>query len=762
VRPRFVGRDTELRHLRVAAEQARCGKQAVVLVVGPAGMGKTALVRHFVAEQSDFRLMRGVGDPAETSLPFGVLEQLLADAGAGCHANGASPPDALVAGSWLLAALGEAQASGPLLLWLDDAHWADGASLVAATFALRRLRHDRVLAVVGVRTGEERRLPEGLRHLVEESAIRLPLAGLDGPEVAELAMELGWGRLPPSAARRLREQTEGNPLYVRALLAEALANQVTAHGQLFAAAQHPPTAACADPAAQHRHRQDAAELLLLGPDVAAAAALLPEIEAAPPDPRRQLVLGHHAFLAGELEPARRLLADAAADPRASPEVAAAAGAHLAWLAVLAGDGAGAVSWAQRALSAAPSTSPVAGLASGLAAAGMGIAGRARDGLALLAAAARQRPPTPDETTVRGILRLWTDDLAGAIEDLSAAVATVAATGPRATSFAGLANLCLTEFRVGRWDDLVSRAYFALSLARDSNASYSVVFFHAFAAMVHACRGQWTAAEARVDGARRAAAAQADLASHAYAALAAAWLAAARGDPQGVLEVLAPLVGDGELDGAREPGIVPWRHLYADALLATGRLWQAAAVIDRLGELASDRALPSAHAAAARARGRLHVLRGDHVVAGDCLQEALDWAKQVPMPFERALTEADLGQLLRRTGNRHQAHLHLTAAHQQLTALRAVPFLPASCCLGQSTTPAALTSQQYAVARLVAGGCTNREAASQLFVSVKTVEYHLGNIYAKFGIHSRSQLASRFRDQDIPPAPQDALQGDAAR
>lgn len=48
-----------------------------------------------------------------------------------------------------------------------------------------------------------------------------------------------------------------------------------------------------------------------------------------------------------------------------------------------------------------------------------------------------------------------------------------------------------------------------------------------------------------------------------------------------------------------------------------------------------------------------------------------------------------------------------------------------------------------MARLVAAGLTNREAAAELVVSVKTVGYHLGNVYAKVGVTSRSQLVARF-------------------
>ena len=52
-----------------------------------------------------------------------------------------------------------------------------------------------------------------------------------------------------------------------------------------------------------------------------------------------------------------------------------------------------------------------------------------------------------------------------------------------------------------------------------------------------------------------------------------------------------------------------------------------------------------------------------------------------------------------------------------------------------------------MARLVAAGMGNREVASELFVSIKTVQFHLTRIYAKLRVRSRTQLAAHFRDED---------------
>jgi DNA-binding NarL/FixJ family response regulator len=127
-----------------------------------------------------------------------------------------------------------------------------------------------------------------------------------------------------------------------------------------------------------------------------------------------------------------------------------------------------------------------------------------------------------------------------------------------------------------------------------------------------------------------------------------------------------------------------------------------------------------------------------------------------MPFERGMLEAAYGRFLRRIGRRADAVSALEAAQARFAHLDARPFLDRcrrdldTCCRAserrQAGPRATLTRQELAVARLVAAGGTNREAAAKLVVSVKTIEYHLGNVYAKLGVTSRTQLALRLGKQ----------------
>ncbi|MGH3404942.1 MAG: helix-turn-helix domain-containing protein, partial [Streptosporangiaceae bacterium] len=71
---------------------------------------------------------------------------------------------------------------------------------------------------------------------------------------------------------------------------------------------------------------------------------------------------------------------------------------------------------------------------------------------------------------------------------------------------------------------------------------------------------------------------------------------------------------------------------------------------------------------------------------------------------------------------------------------------------------ALTPQELQIALLLAGGKTTREAAAALFLSPKTVEYHLRHVYQRLGLHSREELAERLSQAGDPGQPGDRPAG----
>src|SRR3981081_1674664 len=218
----FVGRQIELRLLRSQFDEALRGHPRLAIIEGPAGIGKTALVDRFLSEYGDVQVLRASGEEYEGSLGDGGGGPVRGSpAGPSAMPRQAPLEDHLIVGAQVLDLLGHLQERGPVILVIDDLHWADQTSLKALLFGLRRLQADRVLALLVMRSEETHRLPEGLSRLIHSGvAARQQLRGLESADLRELAALMGVGALSAGAAERLYQHTEGNPLSARALLAE--------------------------------------------------------------------------------------------------------------------------------------------------------------------------------------------------------------------------------------------------------------------------------------------------------------------------------------------------------------------------------------------------------------------------------------------------------------------------------------------------------------------------------------------------------------
>ena len=159
----------------------------------------------------------------------------------------------------------------------------------------------------------------------------------------------------------------------------------------------------------------------------------------------------------------------------------------------------------------------------------------------------------------------------------------------------------------------------------------------------------------------------------------------------------------------------------------------------------------AQARLAIVRGRLESANGDRDAAECAFTAAVELTEPLGRPYELAQARLALGQFLRRERRRRSAADLILAARATFEQLQAAPAV-ARCDreLGASglgrlkrDDASALTPQEITVAQLVASGHSNREVASDLQLSVKTVEVHLTRIYAKLGISSRGQLAARL-------------------
>lgn len=296
------------------------------------------------------------------------------------------------------------------------------------------------------------------------------------------------------------------------------------------------------------------------------------------------------------------------------------------------------------------------------------------------------------------------------------------------------------------------AELAVSLARDADRASELAYVHAFAAVIPAFRGDWEVASGHVRMATYAAQSTGLPGAIIAAAIARASLATAQDDLDGVIGAAEAVRATGRPE-SHNLGRYDWRPLEVSALIAMGRLGQAEKALAELEAGLPSAATPSAMVTAARLRGELAIAAGCSAAADDAFQTAWRHAQDLQVPLVRAQLEISDGRRLRAAGQPRAAAAQLRTARQRLIMLGARPYLQA--CdqeLAAAGAPAGaepaplppgLTPAEQAVARLVAAGRSNRQTAAELYISIKTVEFHLRHIFDKLGIRSRKDLITRI-------------------
>ena len=220
----------------------------------------------------------------------------------------------------------------------------------------------------------------------------------------------------------------------------------------------------------------------------------------------------------------------------------------------------------------------------------------------------------------------------------------------------------------------------------------------------------------------------------------------QGRMQAGLEDLAGLAARESAWGPGGPGLTHWRADAAVALVAVGRRAEAQALIGEELERARAHGAPRALAITLRAAG---VAKGGPEGV-ELLTEALTVLRDSPAVLERARALVELGAALRRANQRRAAREHLDSGLRlaqrcgaRPLARRAYDELSASgrrLRRSDLEDPYTLTPAERRVARYAAEGMSNRVIAQSLYLSVKTVEMHLGRTYRKLGITARGELA----------------------
>jgi DNA-binding CsgD family transcriptional regulator len=203
-------------------------------------------------------------------------------------------------------------------------------------------------------------------------------------------------------------------------------------------------------------------------------------------------------------------------------------------------------------------------------------------------------------------------------------------------------------------------------------------------------------------------------------------------------------------GVVEPAVVPVAADLVEALLRADQPVEARRVLERLDTAVATTGRRGRRAAALRC----HALLARGAAAGVLFAEALQAHADVDEPLERARTLLCLGQWLRRSRRRQEAHQHLAAALEIFEsagarlwadqARRELDVLgPRSLPSPEGPDLSALTAQESRIALAAAQGQTSREIAATALLSVRTVDHHLGNVYRKLGVPSRLALVHQL-------------------
>jgi tetratricopeptide (TPR) repeat protein len=248
----FVGRERELHTLEAALRDAQSGHARLLALVGDAGIGKTRTVEEFVRrtelpagrvlwgrcpEQPGaptywpwVRAIRAYADHEDPGVlrahlagDAGIVARMVPELGerlpdlAPARVDEQDPQARFRLFDGVTSLLQRIATNAPLVVVLDDVHWADEASLLLLAFVARETRGAQILFIVTYRERETRRWARAFAD-VARLGLRLTLRGLD--RAAQAALVTGAGLAEPSAEllARLHEVTEGNPFFLDEML----------------------------------------------------------------------------------------------------------------------------------------------------------------------------------------------------------------------------------------------------------------------------------------------------------------------------------------------------------------------------------------------------------------------------------------------------------------------------------------------------------------------------------------------------------------
>jgi DNA-binding CsgD family transcriptional regulator/tetratricopeptide (TPR) repeat protein len=224
----FVGRVAELGALEGALAATHTGSGATVLVAGEAGIGKTRLASELAsrARASGFDVLLGRSiDLVGTELPYRPFTEALRPLGEVRQDDGQAAASQLRVFEDTLSLLATRAAAAPVLLVLEDLHWADTSTLDLFVFLAHNVDDLPVLLIGTYRADDGssadrvRRLATGVRR--SGSAVVVELGPLEDEELATLLASHAGGHPPTALTEAIVARSEGNPFFAEELLAAA-------------------------------------------------------------------------------------------------------------------------------------------------------------------------------------------------------------------------------------------------------------------------------------------------------------------------------------------------------------------------------------------------------------------------------------------------------------------------------------------------------------------------------------------------------------
>ncbi|MGJ9374053.1 LuxR C-terminal-related transcriptional regulator [Nesterenkonia sp. CF4.4] len=366
----------------------------------------------------------------------------------------------------------------------------------------------------------------------------------------------------------------------------------------------------------------------------------------------------------------------------------------------------------------------------------------------------------DALYFRGRVHYYAGHAASALEDLERAEQGRHHRAVPAAAQRGMAEQAMIEFQLGHWTDAILHAEQVIAMARTSQDWRGLASSHAVLAMVAVAHADETAAAEHTDWLSHHVTTSSALPLY-NVMIALAWTARMSGDQERALDVIADFRRGRLSTWAEAVGLIGWRALEIEAILdlpnpGRARLAEAERLLETFSQKVALRpALPLPYGHPQALRAKLAALRGDLTSAVADYRAAI-WLT-AEYPHTKARLHHSLGVIQRECGEHLDADEQLEAARDIFAQLGASPELTAvqSRLLSVAGRYASLTPRERDIAHLISQGRTNSEISEGLFVSKKTVEYHVSNLLPKLGMTSRRELwtAAAVASQRISPPEQ---------